>query len=267
MTHSNAADSHPHHPRAGQDDRLKDTLARTAGELGQAAADQVRNAADQVGRTATRAVQAVKPRLRGWIHTVTAPLSLIAGIVLVALTPAEVRWASVVFAISGFVLFTMSAVYHRGTWSPRVTTALRKLDHSNVFLLIAGTYTPLSVVLLEDPHRTVVLAIAWGGALAGILLKFVWIGAPRWLYVPIYIALGWMAVWFLPEFWKAGGAALVWLVIAGGIAYTLGAIAYAFKRPNPFPEWFGFHEIFHVGTVLGWGSHYAAVLIAVLTLA
>jgi len=214
--------------------------------------------------TAGRAVlDAVKPRLRGWIHAGMAPLVLAAGIVLVALSPTSTtRVANVVFWLSALMLFGTSAVYHRGRWSPRVAGVLRRMDHTNIFLIIAGTYTPLSVILLDAPTERTLLVIVWSGALVGLLMRVLWLGAPRWLYTPIYVALGWVAVWFLPEFADAGGPALVWLVIAGGIAYTLGALVYGLKRPNPSPRWFGFHEIFHTLTVVGYTCHYVAASIA-----
>lgn len=207
---------------------------------------------------------AIKPRLRGWLHAVTAPLALVTGVVLVLLTPAGAgRVAVAVFALAGVLLFGTSAVYHRGTWSPRAAATLRRMDHSNIFLLIAGTYTPLAVLLLERSTATMLLTVVWGGAVLGILARVVWLSAPRWVYVPIYMALGWVAVWFMPAFWAGGGPAVVAFVAAGGLAYTVGALVYALKRPNPSPRWFGFHEIFHVGTVLGWGCHVVAVALAV----
>lgn len=208
-------------------------------------------------------LDAVKPRLRGWIHAGMAPLVLAAGIVLVALSPTSTtRVANVVFWLSALMLFGTSAVYHRGRWSPRVAGVLRRLDHTNIFLIIAGTYTPLSVILLDAPTERTLLIIVWSGALVGLLMRVFWLNAPRWLYTPIYVALGWVAVWFLPDFADAGGPAIVWLVIAGGIAYTLGALVYGLKRPNPSPQWFGFHEIFHTLTVVGYTCHYIAVSIA-----
>lgn len=208
-------------------------------------------------------LDAVKPRLRGWIHAGMAPLVLAAGIVLVALSPTSTaRVANVVFWLSALMLFGTSAVYHRGRWSPRVAGVLRRMDHTNIFLIIAGTYTPLSVLLLDTGTARTLLIIVWSGALVGLLMRVFWLDAPRWLYTPIYVALGWVAVWFLPEFAEAGGTALVWLVIAGGIAYTLGALVYGLKRPNPSPRWFGFHEIFHTLTVVGYTCHYVAVSIA-----
>lgn len=215
---------------------------------------------EAVGQTV---LDAVKPRLRGWIHAGMAPLVLVAGIVLVALSPtSSTRVANVVFWLSALLLFGTSAVYHRGRWSPRVAGVLRRMDHTNIFLIIAGTYTPLSVILLEAPTERTLLIIVWSGALVGLLMRVFWLNAPRWLYTPIYVALGWVAVWFLPEFAEAGGTTLVWLVIAGGIAYTFGALVYGLKRPNPSPRWFGFHEIFHTLTVVGYTCHYIAVSIA-----
>ncbi|ROR72209.1 PAQR family membrane homeostasis protein TrhA [Bogoriella caseilytica] len=211
---------------------------------------------------------AVKPMLRGWIHLVTTPLALISGLVLLVLTPTvHARIGVAVFVLAAVVLFGTSAIYHRGTWSPQLFAMLRRMDHSNIFLLIAGTYTPLAVILLEGNTATLLLSVIWGGAAIGIVSRMLWLGAPRWVYVPLYILLGWVAVWFLPDFWTVGGPAVVLLVAAGGLAYTLGATAYAIKRPNPSPDWFGFHEIFHVGTVVGWGCHFAAVAVAVARLA
>ncbi|KAE8764765.1 PAQR family membrane homeostasis protein TrhA [Georgenia thermotolerans] len=216
-----------------------------------------------LGAGVRKVADAVKPRLRGWIHAGTAPVALLAGIVLVALAPTTAgKVSTAVFAASSVVLFGTSAVYHRGTWSPRALAVLRRMDHSNIFLLIAGTYTPLAVLLLDRATATVLLVVVWVGAVLGIAARLVWLSAPRWVYVPIYVALGWVAVGFLPQFWTTGGPAVVWLVAGGGLAYTLGAVVYALKRPNPSPRWFGFHEIFHVGTVVGYVCHYVAVFLA-----
>lgn len=204
-----------------------------------------------------------KPRLRGWLHLAMAPLALLAGTVLVALAPAGAATVSTaVFATTGVLLFGCSAIYHRGTWSPTVRAALRRLDHANIFLLIAGTYTPLAMLLLPSRQGTVLLAVVWGGALLGILTRLWWLNAPRWVYVPLYVALGWVAVWYLPVFWADGHDTVVWLLIIGGLAYTLGAVVYGMKRPDPLPQWFGFHEIFHTGTVIGYGCHAAAIFLA-----
>ncbi|WP_454051235.1 PAQR family membrane homeostasis protein TrhA [Cellulomonas sp. Marseille-Q8402] len=221
----------------------------------------------KVAETADQLADVVKPRLRGWIHAGMFPVATVASIVLVVLAPTTaLTVAAAVFGAAAMLLFGTSAVYHRGTWSPRVAGVLRRLDHTNIFLVIAGTYTPLAVALLPASTARTLLIIVWAGAVAGMLARIFWLNAPRWVYVPVYIALGWVAVWFLPAFGRAdnGGAAVVWLVAGGGLAYTLGALVYGLKRPNPSPRWFGFHEIFHLLTVVGWGCHYAAVAIAIL---
>ncbi len=209
-------------------------------------------------------VAAVKPHLRGWLHAGMVPLALAAGIVLIALAPTtSSRIAATVFSVSAWLLFGTSAVYHRGNWSPRVAGVLKRMDHSNIFLIIAGTYTPISLLLPRDQARTM-LIIVWTGAIAGVLFRVFWVGAPRWLYTPVYAALGWVAVGYLGDFLRTGGVAVTALLLGGGLLYTAGAVVYGTKRPNPSPRWFGFHEIFHVLTVVGFGCHYAAVLIAAL---
>jgi hemolysin III len=192
----------------------------------------------------------------------------VAGVVLVVLSPTPTaRLSTAVFALTSVMLFGTSAVYHRGTWSPRVAGVLRRLDHSNIFLIIAGTYTPLALLLLDPPTARLLLWVVWVGAVLGLTGRVLWLGAPRWLYTPIYVALGSVALGFLPQFARSGGAGVVWLVVAGGIAYMAGAVVYGIKRPNPSPRWFGFHEVFHVLTVVGFGCHYAAVTLAALNAA
>lgn len=207
----------------------------------------------------------VKPRLRGWIHAGVFPLALVASIVLVLVAPPVAgRVACVVFGIASCLLFGTSAVYHRGTWSPPVAGALRRADHSNIFLVIAGTYTPLAVFLLPETTARTLLVVVWTGAVLGLGARILWLGAPRWVYVPVYVALGLVAVGYIPQFWSNGGPAVALLVAGGGVAYIAGAVVYGIKRPNPSPRWFGFHEVFHVLTVIGFGCHYAAVMIAAL---
>ena len=151
----------------------------------------------------------VKPRLRGWLHAVTSPLTLAAGIVLIALSPdAVTRIGSAVFTLTAVLLFTVSAIYHRGTWSPRTWAFLRRFDHANIFLLIAGSYTPFTLLLLEGRTRTLLLSVVWGGAALGVLFRVFWPDAPRWLYTPIYIGLGWAAIFFADEFAGAGPVVL-----------------------------------------------------------
>lgn len=218
---------------------------------------------DTVGAQVEAVAAAVKPRLRGWIHAGMFPIAMVAGIVLVVLSPSgAVSIANGVFAVTAVLLFGTSAVYHRGTWSPVVTGVLRRMDHANIFLIIAGTYTPLAVLLLTKSSATVLLWLVWAGALLGLLARVLWLGAPRWFYVPVYLALGWVAVAFLPQFWRSGGPGVVWMIMIGGLAYTVGAVVYGLKRPNPSPRWFGFHEIFHSLTVVGFGCHFVAVAMA-----
>lgn len=213
--------------------------------------------------TVGQVADAIKPKLRGWIHAGVAPLVLAASIVLVVLSPTPAaKWSTAVFGLTAVMLFGTSAVYHRGRWSPRVQGVLRRLDHTNIFLIIAGTYTPLAVLLLPASTAKILLIIVWSGAILGLLARVLWLGAPRWVYVPVYVALGWVAVAFLPQFWRSGGPVIVWLVAAGGLAYTAGAVVYGLKRPNPSPRWFGFHEVFHTLTVVGYTCHYIAVSIA-----
>ena len=205
----------------------------------------------------------IKPRLRGWLHAGAAPLALVAGIVLVVLAPtAGTRIASAVYALTGILLFGVSAVYHRGNWSPKVKTILKRLDHTNIMLVIAGSYTPLAWSLLPREKAIVLLVIIWSGAVAGIAFRLLWLHAPRWLYTPVYIALGCAALFYIPDFWSVNVPAAI-LVMAGGAAYIAGAVIYAMKRPNPSVDWFGFHEIFHAFTLAGFSAHYVAILMAV----
>ncbi len=198
-----------------------------------------------------------KPKLRGWLHVATFPLAVAAGIVLIALSPtAPARISSSIYAFTAALLFGTSGLYHRGKWSPRVEQNLKRLDHCNIFLITAGTYTPFAVLLLSPERAKILLLVVWGGSLAGVIFKVFWVGAPRWLYTPIYIALGWVAVIYLPDFLETGGLAISTLIVVGGGLYTLGAVIYGIKRPNPIPNWLGFHEIFHVLTVAGFITHY-----------
>ena len=212
-------------------------------------------------------LEEVKPRLRGWLHAATAPLTLAAGIVLIVLSPtASTRAGSAVFATSALVLFTVSAIYHRGRWSPRTWAFLRRFDHANIFLLIAGSYTPFTLLLLEGTDRAVLLSVVWVGAALGVLFRIFWTDAPRWLYVPIYMALGWAAVFFFGDFVANAGTAVLVLMAVGGGLYTLGGLVYGVKRPDPFPRWFGFHEVFHTLTIAAFITHYVGISIATYSL-
>ena len=204
-----------------------------------------------------------KPRARGWIHLVATPLVLCAAMLAIAVpeTLGE-RLSVAVFGATSVLLFGASAVYHLGNWSPKLNDFLRRLDHSNIFLLIAGTYTPLAVLVLEAEQRNLLLSVIWSGALLGIATRQFWPNAPQWVFVFIYIVLGWCAVWYLPEFLALGGNVVVWFIVLGGIFYTLGAAAYATKYPNFFPATFGYHEVFHLYTIIAWVCHFIAILAA-----
>jgi hemolysin III len=236
--------------------------------------DAIRSGLDHVVDNVTETLAEVKPKLRGWLHLGIVPLTVAAGIVLVALSPtATTRIGSTVFVASALILFTVSAIYHRGTWSPRTWKLLRRFDHSNIFILIAGSYTPFTLIFLDGTSQVVLLATVWTGAVLGVLFRVFWVDAPRWLHVPIYFALGWAAVFFLPQFADGvsriglgtGVAALV-LVGVGGVLYTLGGVVYGFQRPNPWPSWFGFHEVFHTFTILAFVTHYVGVSLATYSL-
>jgi hemolysin III len=201
-----------------------------------------------------------KPLLRGWLHLGMAPLILVAGLLLTALSPTvDGRVAAAIYTLSAVMLFGTSAAYHRGNWTPSTLAVFRRLDHSNIFVFIAGTYTPLAMNLLDGTARWTLLVIAWSVAVLGVAFRLLWLGAPRWLYTILYVAMGWMAVGWLPQLWVAGGPAVVLLVIVGGLIYSLGAAAYATKRPQLSPKWFGFHEVFHTATILAAVCHLVAI--------
>jgi hemolysin III len=171
--------------------------------------------------------------------------------------------SSAVFALSAVLLFGISGTYHRFSWKPGTKKILRRLDHANIFILIAGTYTPIAVMALPSDKGMLLLAAVWAGALIGIGLRVFWLTAPRWVYVPLYLGLGWAAVMYLQDLLAANFAMMV-LVIVGGLAYSLGAVIYGLKWPNPSPKNFGFHEIFHVLTVVAYMSHWTAVLLVAM---
>lgn len=206
---------------------------------------------------------AVKPKLRGWLHAGIFPVAVLAGVafVTVAPTPAA-RVSGAIYTATAALLFGISALYHRGRWSPRLRAILRRFDHANIFLIIAGTYTPFTIMLLDSRDAQILLTLVWIGAITGVLFRVFWLSAPRWLYVPIYLGLGWAATFWLPSFGARGGAAVLTLIITGGLLYSAGAIVYALKRPDPSPRWFGFHEIFHACTLAGFLTHHVGVWLA-----
>ncbi|MBM7791215.1 PAQR family membrane homeostasis protein TrhA [Tenggerimyces flavus] len=213
-----------------------------------------------LGAAVSDVAKSVKPKLRGWLHAGTFPLAVAVGVVLVILAPSvEAKVATAIFAVTAALLFGVSALYHRGKWSPKVAAVLRRLDHANIFLIIAGTYTPFTLLLLHGNQAKILLSIVWIGALIGVAFRVLWLGAPRWLYVPVYVALGWAAAFWLPDFWANGKAAIFFSIIVGGLLYSAGAIVYATKKPNPSPRWFGFHEVFHAFTVAAFVTHVVGV--------
>lgn len=236
--------------------------------------DAVRSGIDNIGDQLSDKLDQVKPKLRGWLHLVSTPLILAAGIVLIVLSPtATTRIGSVLYVASALLLFGTSAVYHRGTWSPKVWLILNRWDHSNIFLLIAGSYTPFALILLDGTSRVVLLVTVWTGALLGIFMKVFWRSAPRWLSAPIYIALGWAAVFFIPAFFDGAvalgvgiGVATFVMICVGGALYTFGGLVYGLQWPDPSPRWFGFHEVFHTFTIFAFVAHYVGVSLATYSL-
>lgn len=205
----------------------------------------------------------LKPRLRGWLHAGWTPLALIGGLFLVIGAPtSQGRVGGAVFLIGSLLLFGTSAIYHRFTWGPRAEAVLRRLDHANIFVFIAATYTPLALLLLSGGSRIALLTLVWVAAACGLLFRVLWLSAPRWLYTALYLLMGWAALGWLGQFLANGGPAVFALIVAGGVCYSAGAIVYARKRPDPSPRWFGFHEIFHAATILGSACHFAAIAAA-----
>lgn len=205
-----------------------------------------------------------KPRLRGWSHAAMIPVVLVASVVLLVLAPtATLRWACGVYAVTGLALFSVSATYHLAQWNPTVSRVLKRLDHTNIMLVIAGTYTPLAACLLSRSSATLLLWLIWVGSAAGVAFRLLWTDAPRWLYTPVYVVLGLAALLYIGEFFDASAPAAV-LICVGGAAYIVGAVCYALKAPTLHREWFGFHELFHAFTVAGFSCHYVAILLGVL---
>jgi len=217
--------------------------------------------AESAREVAGEAIAAVKPRLRGVSHqwAFVASLFLGAGLIVAAKTP-EATLAVAIYAVSLSALLGTSALYHRVEWTrPEVRKWMRRLDHSMIFFLIAGTYTPFALLVLDGPLADAVLAVVWVGAVAGAVVEIVWIEHPKWVAALVYISLGWVAVVPFPALWTEMGAAGTLLVAAGGLLYTAGAIVYATQRPNPNPRVFGYHEVFHLFVILAAAAHFAAI--------
>ncbi|MEN3264799.1 hemolysin III family protein [Pseudonocardia sp.] len=202
--------------------------------------------------------------MRGWLHFWSFTVSIAACATLIAVSATLVgggaALATSVYSVTILGLFGTSALYHRRTWrTPRSRAVMRRLDHSMIFMFIAGTYTPVAALTMDRATARWVLIVVWAGALAGVILKTSWPYAPAWVGVPVYIALGWMAAFVIPAMHAGGGVAALVLLLVGGLLYTVGAVMYATRRPNPWPATFGYHEFFHAATVLAAICHYIAI--------
>ena len=218
---------------------------------------------DAVKQAATDLQEKVKPKLRGWIHEGAFPVSVLAGAILVAAANGgRERLALAIYAFSLSALLGTSAVYHRVNWKrPSTRRWMRRLDHSMIFLLIAGTLTPFALLVLEGTTSTAVLVAVWAGAAAGIVVELIWTDSPKWVSVGVYVAVGWIGAAAFPTIVSEAGAGAGILIAFGGLLYTIGAIIYARQRPDPSPAVFGYHEIFHVLVVAAAAAHFAAIAI------
>jgi hemolysin III len=205
-----------------------------------------------------------RPSLRGWIHTGVLPFVVVAGVILLIFSanPATMI-ASAIYFGSSVLLFGNSALYHRFRWRPFAKKLLKRIDHANIFLLIAGTYTPIAASALEAEKGQILLVAVWAIGIVGIGFRVLWINAPRWLYVPIYLLMGWVAVFYARELIAANWVVML-LVAIGGVLYSVGAVVYGLKKPNLWPNHFGFHELFHALTVLAFACHWVAALLITL---
>ncbi len=224
-------------------------------------ASAARDVAVEKAEAAKDALAAVKPRLRGVSHEWAFFVSLFlgAGLIVAAKTP-KATLAVAIYAVSLSALLGTSALYHRVNWKrPSVRRWMRRLDHSMIFFLIAGTYTPFALLVLSGPLADAILVVVWIGAIAGAIVEMVWIEHPKWVAALIYMALGWVAAVAFPQLWNDMGVTGTLLVAGGGLLYTAGAVVYALQRPNPNPRVFGYHEIFHAFVIAAAAAHFAAI--------
>lgn len=212
----------------------------------------------------TRPIQVIpeaRPTWRGWIHTGVLPIVIAAGIVLIVLgNGVAAKVVDSVFFASSILLFGNSALYHRFNWKPRTKKILKRIDHANILLLIAGSYTPITWLALPRDKAFMLMCIIWGTAILGIGFRVFWISAPRWLYVPIYLGMGWVALAYVVDFMSANAPMMI-LILCGGLLYSVGAAAYAFKWPGKEAKHFGFHEFFHAFTVAAFLCHWTGILL------
>ena len=203
------------------------------------------------------------PKLRGLFHLIATPLVIIASLVLFLLSRESFKFAVALYSLTAIMLFSVSAIYHRVPWVPAKKKIWRRWDHANINLLIAGSYTPFAVALLEPRDRNILLSVIWIGALSGVAMRVFWVGAPRWLYVANYLLLGWVAVIYTPQLYREGGLWVLIPILLGGLLYSIGAIFYALKFPGRNAKYFGFHELFHIFVLAAWISQYLAVSFAI----
>jgi len=203
------------------------------------------------------------PKLRGWFHLGATPAVIIASLVLFILSKSSLKLSVALYSVTAIMLFSVSAIYHRVPWSPAKKVMWRRWDHANINLLIAGSYTPFAVALLEGRDRATLLIVVWVGALAGVALRVFWVSAPRWLYVANYLLLGWVAIIYTPQLYREGGLWVLLPILIGGLFYSVGAIFYALKKPGRYAKYFGFHELFHIFVLAAWISQYVAVSMAI----
>ncbi len=210
----------------------------------------------------------VKPKLRGVLHEVAFFVSLVAGAALVWAAPTtSSKLLCLVYACSISLLFGVSALFHRHTWGPVGRRRMRRADHSTIFIAIAGSYTPVAGIALTGWARAAVLLLVWIGALVGITLRQLWLDAPKWVIALPYVVVGWAAVVVLPQLYRALGPTGFALLLAGGLAYSAGAVVYSLKKPDPVPGVFGYHEVFHACTIVGAVLHFVCIAGFVLPLA
>jgi hemolysin III len=213
---------------------------------------------------AVEAGVAPRPSLRGVLHAVAFVVACVVGGLFVAYAPDRHALSAAVFAVSVCLMLGTSALYHRVTWRPSRRLWMRRADHAALFLLIAGTYTPVALIGLHGAWRTSILAVVWAGAALAALAKMCWIASPKWLSAAIGIALGWVAVVALPQLAGSEGLVPLLLLGAGGIAYTAGAVVYALRRPDPAPRVFGYHELFHALTIVALSCQYVAIAVFIV---
>lgn len=207
----------------------------------------------------------VKPRLRGVLHEGAFFVAIIvAPLLLLSADGLRTRVAAGIFAFSVAACFGVSALYHRMTWTPSRRRLMRRADHAGVYLLIAGTYTPVTLLVLKGDWGSVLLTIAWAGALIAILLKIIWVDAPKWVAAALGLALGWIAVVALPQLVERLQPTALTLLIAGGLLYSVGAVVYARRKPDPLPAVFGYHEVFHALTIAAAACQYVAIALFVI---